>query len=127
MDLGVDRLAGRIRDPMPQVGDDVLEAPPEHARHCDHRLEAAAQRTVLPPTEIFLRWPPVHIAVQRHRRLFQRPARCRPQSALPQCVEFPTVLRLHRRTAAWPVVMRPQSNFLFNENMLLWTVLPVLL
>ena len=46
-DLGVYRLAGRMGDPMPQIGDDVLEAPPEHARHLDHRLEAAAQGPVL--------------------------------------------------------------------------------
>ncbi len=52
LNLCIDGLAGRVRDPMPQVSDDVLEPPFEHARHPDHRLEAAAQRPVLPPAEM---------------------------------------------------------------------------
>jgi hypothetical protein len=38
LDLGVERLAGRVGDPMAQIGDDVLEAPPQHPCHGNHRF-----------------------------------------------------------------------------------------
>ncbi len=40
LNLGVDQLAGRIGDPVAQVGEDVFEPPLQHPCYRDHRLEA---------------------------------------------------------------------------------------
>jgi hypothetical protein len=49
LNLGIERFAGRVRDPMPQVRNDVLESSFEHRPHLDHRLQAAAYRPTVPP------------------------------------------------------------------------------
>src|SRR5579863_9811623 len=73
LDLGVDRLAGRIGDPVLQVGDDVLEAPFEHAGHFDHGGQTAAHRPLVPPLEVLPRRAFVDVGVQAHRGLLHGP------------------------------------------------------
>jgi len=40
LDRGIQSFGHRIRDPMDEVGADVLDVPPEHAGDLDHRREA---------------------------------------------------------------------------------------
>jgi transposase len=43
-DLGIDGFTARIRDAVPEVGDDVLEPPLEHPRYLDHRFQPTTAR-----------------------------------------------------------------------------------
>src|SRR5271157_6200857 len=63
LDLGIDRFASRVRDPVSQVRDDVLEPPFEHPRHLDHRLQPTPYCPVVPPAEVLPRRTFVDVAV----------------------------------------------------------------
>ena len=53
LDFGVDGFAGSIRDLMPQVGNDVLEAALQHRGHVLHGLQSATHRPLIPPLKMF--------------------------------------------------------------------------
>ena len=55
LNLGIDGFASRVRDPVPQVRDDVFEPPLQHPRHLDHRLQPAPHCPVVPPAEVLPR------------------------------------------------------------------------
>src|SRR5438445_7341229 len=82
LDLGVDGFAGSIRDPMAEVGNDVLEAPLQGLGYLQHGAQSTAYCPALPPPKMFPRGPLVLIAEKGHGSFFQGPSPCRLQPAL---------------------------------------------
>src|SRR5438309_12035497 len=82
LDLGVDGFAGSIRDPMAEVGNDVLEAPLQGLGYLQHGAQSTAYCPALPPPKMFPRGPLVLIAEKGHGGFFQGPSPCRLQPAL---------------------------------------------
>ncbi len=83
LDLGIDGFAGRIRHPMTEMGDDVLEASLQRPGDFEHGPQPTAYGPAMPPAKMFSCWPLVLITEQDHRRFFQGPGPCRLQPAPP--------------------------------------------
>src|SRR5438034_1773384 len=84
LNLGVDRLTGSVRHPVPQISNDVLEAALQHSPHLDHGFQPAAHRPVVPPAKVLARRPFIDVFEHGHGRFLQGPGSCCLQSAVPE-------------------------------------------